>query len=182
MSFPVRRALPALPALPALFLSCILAAGIWSPAVAAKKKTTVKATKTAKTVKVAPTIPLTKISLPGSKKADYCATATNVKAKFAELASKKSQLGASIPASLYKEEITVGQTLEKASPKELGVDFAVLRDYLGLFVKFSEAKDGTVKATLTTQMTSDAILSRQFDATVRVETFVRRTCGFPVGI
>lgn len=166
-----------------VFLASYVLVGVFvSSATAAPKKTTTKARKPTRTTKVLPTIPLTKISIPSDKKAEYCSTATNAKAKYAELTAKKSQLGGSIPASLYKEEITNGQLLEKASPKELGVDFAVLRDYLGLFVKFSEAKDGTVKAKLTTQMTSDAILTRQFEATVRVETFVRRTCGFPVGI
>lgn len=146
------------------------------------KKTVKKAAKKASTNAPKPTIALAKISLAPDKKTGFCQTATDVKAKLADIKSKKTQLGTSAPSSLFKTEIAVGKTLESASPKELGPDFEVIRNYLGLFATFADTKDADKLAALANQMSSEAVLDRYFDATVRVEAFVRRTCGFPVGI
>ncbi len=129
-----------------------------------------------------PTIPLSKISLAPDRRTAFCQSATDVKAKLADIKSKKTQLGTSTPASLFKSEIAVGKSLEKVSPKELAPDYAVIRDYLTLFATFADTKDANKLAKLANQMSSEAVLGRYFDATVRVEAFVRRTCGFPVGI
>jgi exo-beta-1,3-glucanase (GH17 family) len=156
-----------------------------APHAAAAKKKTTKATKATKAVKVPvtkPTIPLSKITLPADKKDGFCKAATETKAKLSDIKSKKIQLGTSTPSSLYRTEIEIDRVLEKAAPKELAPDFAVIRDYLGLFATFADTKDADKLATLSAEMSSDAILGRYFDATVRVEAFVRRTCGFPVGI
>jgi hypothetical protein len=150
---------------------------------AARKKTTkAKPAVSVPTKPSKPTIPLSKIKLPENKKEDFCKVATETKAKLADIKSKKTQLGTSTPSSLYKTEIDIDKGLEKVSPKELAPDYAVIRDYLGLFAVFAETKDGDKLAKMANEMSSDAILSRYFDATVRVEAFVRRNCGFPVGI
>ncbi len=153
------------------------------PPVAAR--TTIKAKKSTKakaTTPPKPTIPLSKITLASEKKTEFCQSATAVKAKLSDIKSKKTQLGSSTPSSLFKTEIEVGRTLEKVSPKELAVDYEVIRNYLTLFATFADTKDANKLAKLANEMSSEAILGRYFDATVRVEAFVRRTCGFPVGI
>jgi hypothetical protein len=155
--------------------------GMPGPDAAAAKKKTTKSGKAAKVV-TKPTIPLSKITLPADKKVGFCKAATETKAKLSDIKSKKIQLGTSTPSSLYRTEIEIDRVLEKAAPKELAPDFAVIRDYLGLFATFADTKDADKLATLSAEMSSDAILGRYFDATVRVEAFVRRTCGFPVGI
>ncbi len=150
---------------------------------AAKKKTTkAKAAVSAPTKPPKPTIPLSKINLPENKKEDFCKVATETKAKLADVKSKKTQLGTSTPPSLYKTEIEIDKGLEQVSPKELAPDYAVIRDYLGLFAVFAATTDGDKLAKMANEMSSEAVLGRYFDATVRVEAFVRRNCGFPVGI
>jgi hypothetical protein len=147
-----------------------------------KKTTKAKRAVSAPTKPPKPTIPLSKIKLPEDKKTDFCKVATETKAKLADIKSKKTQLGTSTPSSLYRTEIDVDKGLEKVSPKELAPDYAVIRDYLGLFAVFADTKDGDKLAKMANEMSSDAVLGRYFDATVRVEAFVRRSCGFPVGI
>jgi hypothetical protein len=150
---------------------------------AAKKKTTkAKKALSAPTKPSKPTIPLSKIKLPDEEKEGFCKVATETKAKLADIKSKKTQLGTSTPSSLYRTEIDVDKGLEKISPKELAPDYEVIRDYLGLFAVFADTKDGDKLAKMANEMSSDAVLGRYFDATVRVEAFVRRNCGFPVGI
>lgn len=154
-----------------------------SAATAGKRKTTkAKPAVSAPTKPSKPTIPLSKIKLPDDKKIDFCKVATETKAKLADIKSKKTQLGTSTPPSLYRSEIDIDKVLEKVSPKELAPDYAVIRDYLGLFAVFAETKDADKLAKMANEMSSDAVLGRYFDATVRIEAFVRRNCGFPVGI
>jgi hypothetical protein len=153
-----------------------------APEASAAKKKTTKTAKVPATKPPKPTIPLSKIALATDKKPEFCKAATETKAKLADIKSKKLQLGTSTPSSLYRTEIEIGKVLEKAAPKQLAPDFSVIRDYLGLFATFADTKDGDKLAALSAEMSSDAILGRYFDATVRVEAFVRRTCGFPVGI
>ena len=98
-----------------------------------------------------------------------------------------STTAAALDAMFQQREVQVQRfetktSLEKVSPKELAPDYAVIRDYLTLFATFADTKDANKLAKLANQMSSEAVLGRYFDATVRVEAFVRRTCGFPVGI
>ena len=112
----------------------------------------------------------------------YCRTATNTKATLAEIRVKKQQLGSKTPVTLYSQEITADQAFAKVSPKELAPDFVVMTNYLGLFVKLAGAKDATQLGVVSSQLSNDQVLSDYLDATIRIEGFVRRTCGFPVGI
>jgi hypothetical protein len=150
---------------------------------AAKKKTTKPKTAVSTPTKPPkPTIPLSKIKLAEDKKPAFCQVATETKAKLADIKSKKTQLGTSTPPSLYRTEIEIDRALEKVSPRELAPDYGTIRSYLSLFAVFAETKDADKLAKLANEMSSDAVLGQYFDATVRVEAFVRRNCGFPVGI
>ena len=148
--------------------------------VVAKKKVVVKKTTT---TTLAPRLKPARI--PAMSSADavgYCRNATNTKATLAEIRLKKQQLGSKTPATLYRQEIAADQTFAKVSPKELAPDFVVMTNYLGLFVKLADTKDASQLGVVSSQLSSDQVLSDYLDATIRIEGFVRRTCGFPVGI
>lgn len=137
------------------------------------------ATTVATTKKVATTRPP---KLTGEQATAYCRTATDVKATLTELRSKRQQLGSRTPADLYNQEIAAGKKLADASPSQLHHDFDVIADYLALFVQLASTKDSKKLAVISAKMGADDTLSAYLDATIHIEGFVRRTCGFPVGI
>jgi hypothetical protein len=145
----------------------------------AAKRTTKKAVVATTTKRLPP------VRIPPMAAADvpaFCKLATDTKAALTELKLKKQQLGSKTPSTIYKQEIELDKVLAKKSPKALAPDFAEIESYLGLFVKLADAKDATVLGKISEQMGSDQVLADYLDSTIRIEGFMRRTCGFPVGV
>jgi hypothetical protein len=164
--------------------------GVWPTTVAAMATPAATAAPGRVTKKAAPTTtiaprPRKLVLIPaytGAKRDSYCALATDMKARLADLQAKKAQLASRTPASVYADERKVQATLAKASPPQLKPDFEAVGIYVVLFEKLASTKDAKVLAKISTQMSDDAMLNTYLDSTIHIEGFVRRTCGFPVGI
>jgi hypothetical protein len=140
----------------------------------AAKRTTKKAVVSTTTKRLPP------VRIPPMAAADipaFCKLATDTKAALTELKLKKQQLGSKTPSTIYKQEIELDKVLAKKSPKALAPDFEEIESYIGLFVKLADAKDATVLGKISEQMGSDQVLADYLDATIRIEGFMRRTCG-----
>ncbi len=162
-----------------LTLVVAVAAGGPCESASAAKRTTKKAIVTT-TTKLLPPVripPMAAADIPA-----FCKLATDTKAALTELKLKKQQLGSKTPSSIYRQEIELDKVLAKKSPKALAPDFTEIESYLALFVKLAEAKGATVLGKISEQMGSDQVLTDYLDATIRIEGFMRRTCGFPVGV